>query len=123
MAQRGRGGGEGVRTRDHLANSRTLQAWFRASLALLAIGYALEKLRLLTTPASGATAIGSLSRLGRWVALGGVGIMALALVRFLLHRREIEGAAFRPRLAADVALIAAMALSGLVVVAVLVASR
>jgi uncharacterized membrane protein YidH (DUF202 family) len=119
---RGRGGGEGVRTRDHLANARTLQAWFRATLALLAIGYALEKLQVVAGEAGRPGAV-SLFHLGRWIVLAGVGLMALALARFLLHRREIEGAAFQPRLAADAVLLLAVALSGLAVLVFLVVAR
>ena len=61
--------------------------------------------------------------LGRWIVLAGVGLMALALTRFLLHRREIEGAALQPRLAADVVLLMAVALSGLAVLVFLVVAR
>jgi uncharacterized membrane protein YidH (DUF202 family) len=119
---RGRGGGEGVRTRDHLANSRILQAWFRATLALVAIGYALEKLRVVAGEA-GQPGTASLFHLGRWIVLAGMGFMALALLRFLLHRREIEGAAFQPRLAADAVLLVAVGLSGLAALVFLVVIR
>jgi uncharacterized membrane protein YidH (DUF202 family) len=39
---RGRGGGEGVRTRDHLANVRTLLAFLRTGMVLLGLGLVID---------------------------------------------------------------------------------
>jgi len=44
QAARGRGGGEAVRTRDHLANVRTLLAFVRTGLVLSGMGFAIVKL-------------------------------------------------------------------------------
>jgi uncharacterized membrane protein YidH (DUF202 family) len=40
----GRGGGDGVRTRDHLANVRTLLAFLRTGLMLSGMGIVIDKL-------------------------------------------------------------------------------
>jgi len=119
----GRGGGEGVRTRDHLASSRTLQAWLRSSLALLAIGFAIEKLHLVAAGLARGPALASLAPLGRWVTAGGVVVTAASLVDFLRRRRAIEGSTFEPRLATNLALVAIAGLCGLAVVVLVAAGR
>jgi len=123
MAVRGRGGGEGVRTRDHLASARTLQAWFRASLTLLAAGFAVEKLRLVCVRLRHDPALAALAPLGRWVAAGGLLVSVAALADFLRRRRDIEGAVFRPRPAANLALVALVGVAGVTVMVFLVAVR
>ena len=84
----GRGGGEGVRTRDHLANVRTFLAWLRAGLVLLALGYALTKFAAIENRSS--QYAGVLSAAAGWL------VVVLAGVSFFRQRRAIESAIFSP---------------------------
>lgn len=84
----GRGGGEGVRTRDHLANTRTFLAWMRAVLALLTVGYVIDKFDLIIhfiQPRSVVTGHPA----DRYVALAVV-VMALGLAVFAYRRFRPE---------------------------------
>ena len=108
-AERGRGGGEAVRTRDHLANSRTLLSWFRSGLLLLALGFAVTKFKIL---AAGLLTAG---RVGPAVATTGLLVMAASLLRFLHHRRDIEDSELRPRPALDLLLLGLVAAVGVAV--------
>ena len=84
----GRGGGEGVRTRDHLANVRTFLAWVRAGLVLLAVGYALTKFAAIENRSS--ESAGVLSAAAGWF------VIVLAGVSFFRQRRAIESAVYSP---------------------------
>jgi len=84
----GRGGGEGVRTRDHLANVRTFLAWVRAGLVLLALGYALVKFAAIENRSDHYT--GLLSAAAGWL------VVVLAGVSFFRQRRAIESAVYAP---------------------------
>jgi uncharacterized membrane protein YidH (DUF202 family) len=93
-----------VRTRDHLANSRTFLAWMRLALTLVAAGLSVDKLGLLVglVPGHPAGGGGGGNR-GAALALvlaGGV-LANLAFARFLLQRRVIEGPALRSRVLLD----------------------
>lgn len=104
---RGRGGGEGVRTRDHLANSRTLLAFLRAGLVLGGIGLVMDKLEQLRG-APGPS-------LGLPVAAAGWLVTAIAGWRFLLQRRAIEGPRHSSRVLLDLAPVAVVAAAGVVI--------
>src|SRR5260370_22563178 len=78
---RGRGGGEGVRTRDHLANVRTTLAWVRTGMVLIGIGYGADKLAAVDTLHGVANAYGR--PVGLVAVLAGVTVAAAALPRFL----------------------------------------
>src|SRR5215472_15757869 len=121
---RGRGGGEGVRTRDHLASVRTTLVWVRTGLVLMGIGYSLDKLAVLEgLYAAG----GGLGRYGRALGLltlgGGVVLCAAALPRFLRARTLIESARLVPRPGADLALVGVVAGVALAVLVALGVSR
>lgn len=88
LARRGRGGTEGVRIRDHLANVRTFLAWLRAGLMLLAMGYAVTKFQVIESPAN--------RYLGVFTALAGWLIVAIAGIGYARQRRAIESAEFTP---------------------------
>jgi uncharacterized membrane protein YidH (DUF202 family) len=107
MTGRGRGGGEGVRTRDHLANVRTLLAFLRAGAVLMGLGLVIDKLGVLQH-SSGAL-------IGLPVAVAGWLVTALALVRFLLQRRAIEGASQTSFAVWDLGVVAFTAAAGVVV--------
>jgi uncharacterized membrane protein YidH (DUF202 family) len=104
---RGRGGGEGVRTRDHLANTRTLLAFLRIGLVLGGIGLVMDKLEQL----QGAHG----HSLGLPVAAAGWLVTAAAGGRFLLQRRAIEGGTRRSHVTWDLVLVAVVAAAGVVV--------
>jgi uncharacterized membrane protein YidH (DUF202 family) len=105
--ERGRGGGEGVRTRDHLANVRTLLAFVRAGLVLLALGALIDKLGLI----EGSTG----AAVGLPVAIAGWLVAAVAAVRFLLQRRVIEGRERRSLAGWDLAVVALTGAAGVAV--------
>ena len=107
---RGRGGGEAVRIRDHLANTRTLLAWFRSGLLLAAIGFAVTKLHVVEGVA------GHSSQLGVTVVGLGMLVMGSSLGRFLQHRNDIEHSELRPRPAFDALLLVAAAASGAAII-------
>jgi uncharacterized membrane protein YidH (DUF202 family) len=118
MSVRGRGGGEGVRTRDHLASVRTTLTWVRTAMILMGAGYAADK-----TAALG----GVLRPYGRPLGLAlvgaGVAVTAAALPRFLLARAAIESGRFDPRPGVDLALVGAVGVGALVVLVVLAVTR
>jgi putative membrane protein len=118
----GRGGGEAVRTRDHLANTRTFLAWMRLALTLVAVGYTVDKFGVVTARAQGRPSApegGDRTTALALVVAGGI-LANLAFARFLLQRRVIEGPALRSRALLDVTLLAFGAvLSALVVLFVL----
>src|SRR5262249_38430125 len=114
MSERGRGGGEGVRTRDHLANLRTTLTWIRTGMILMAAGYTTDKLgvldRLHQVPSG-------LSAYGHWLGVAAVGagvvVTAAALPRCLVARNRIESPRFEPRPWADLALMLGLGVAGL----------
>lgn len=107
----GRGGGEGVRIRDHLANVRTLLAWHRAGVVLLGMGYVIARFETIEQRPQ--------RLLGVAVGLSGWLVVAVAGWRYLVRRRAIEESSFVPAVAADVALIGLAALAGIAVLAYL----
>jgi putative membrane protein len=114
----GRGAGEGVRTRDHLANTRTFLSWMRLALTLVAVGYAVDKLGVVTARVEGrplASEGGDRTTALLLVLSGGV-LANLAFARFVLQRRVIDGPALRSRVLLDVTL---MSIAGVVGVLVL----
>jgi uncharacterized membrane protein YidH (DUF202 family) len=118
----GRGGGEAVRTRDHLASVRTFLAFQRAGIALLVIGLAIDKLGLVVAANHGAPL--PLTRAEERtfaviVALAGLVIIVTSFVRLLLQRRVIEGARLRSYALADIGLIGLIAVTGAVIAAYL----
>jgi uncharacterized membrane protein YidH (DUF202 family) len=115
---RGRGAGEGVRTRDHLASVRTTLAWVRTGMVLIGVGYATDELAALAAAGSALRAHGR--PLGLVLVAAGTAVAAAALPRYLGARRRIESPRFEPRPGADLALVAGLAV-GAVAVLVLVA--
>jgi putative membrane protein len=118
-ADAGRGAGEGVRTRDHLANTRTFLSWMRLALTLVAVGYAVDKLGVVTARVQDVPARteGTDRTTALALVLSGGVLANLSFARFLLQRRVIEGPAMRSRVLLDVTL---MGIAGVVGVVVLV---
>jgi putative membrane protein len=93
----GRQGGEGDRTRDHLANERTLLAWTRTSLALIGLGFVVARFGFLLREVAGQGSPAQ-SRLaaviGICLIVAGLVSSAASVVRFFRARRQIEEGRF-----------------------------
>jgi putative membrane protein len=77
--------------RDHLANERTLLAWQRTALAVVGIGFLVDRFAL---GPSGPTVVGSI--LGTVLILLGAGVAVIGAYQFLRTEREIERQTYRP---------------------------
>jgi putative membrane protein len=87
---------------DHSANERTFLAWIRTGIAVIALGFVIEKFNLFMLTLAGAALSDAhhsqlataASRRGRYdglfFILGGVGLVILALVRFVRTTRMID---------------------------------
>jgi putative membrane protein len=111
----GRGGGEQVRARDHLANVRTFLAWIRAALTLMAVGYVIEKFDIIVQNHSVALGQAGDRALAVLVVTTGISVSVGAFLRFLAARRMIDRAVFRPRAMLDMPLIIVAAVGGIVI--------
>jgi inner membrane protein YidH len=114
LARRGRGGTEGTRIRDHLANVRTFLAWLRAGLMLLAMGYAVAKFQVIESPAN--RYLGVLTALAGWL------IVALAGISYARQRHAIETSEFAPSVSWNLGLSVLTAGAGAIVLVYLVRS-
>jgi putative membrane protein len=111
---RGRGSGEGVRIRDHLANVRTFLAWFRAGLVLPAMGFAVAKFQVIESLQS--RYLGVLAAAAGWL------VIVIAGVSFIRMRRAIEAAELAPSVAWNVGLSLLTAGAGAAILVYLVRS-
>jgi putative membrane protein len=96
--------------RDHLANERTLLAWQRTALAVVALGFLVDRFALDT---DGQSQVGSAIG-AALVALGGV-VAAGGAYRFVRTEREIETGTYRPALLAHLLLAGAIVLGAVAV--------
>lgn len=120
----GRGGGEGVRTRDHLANVRTTLTWIRMGIVLIGIGYAADKLAALDVLYGVSGGLRTLGHLAGLLVVGaGVVMSAVALPRFLRARARIESDRFAPRVGADLALVGGLGAGALALLVALAVTR
>ncbi len=100
---------------DHAANERTMLAWVRTSLAVVAFGFLVEKFNLLLRLSGLAKAdVASSARVAEWVGLAfmiaGIAILVLSLVRFVQTARAIDsGDIRRASRRTDIALFAMLA--------------
>jgi putative membrane protein len=91
--------------RDHLANERTVLAWQRTALAIVGIGFVVDRFAL---GPSGPTLLGSF--LGTALVVIGAAISVVGAYRFVRTEREIDTRTYRP------AILAHLVLTGAVVV-------
>jgi putative membrane protein len=85
---------------DHAANERTFLAWVRTAIAIMAFGFLVEKFDLFLQFARASLAIHAAPlpkpRIGEAAGVGlmvfGLGIVAVAAVRFLKTAKEIDDA-------------------------------
>ncbi len=104
---RGRGGGESVRIRDHLANVRTFLAWLRAGVVLFAIGYATVKFQVIESLPN--LYVGILVSVAGWLTI------LIAGLNFWRQRQAIEAPAFKPSIVGNVVLSGLTAIAGVTV--------
>lgn len=112
--------------RDHLANERTLLAWARTGIAIMALGFVVERFGLLLreltpflrrTPPPGFSAF-----FGIALVICGAILMALAIVRYLRIARQIEQRSFSASPGLGIALAAVIVLAGVLLAIYLLAT-
>jgi putative membrane protein len=113
--------------RDHLANERTMLAWVRTSIAIMALGFVVARFGLLirelrqvsaTHAASAATGIST--AFGTVLVLCGALLTILALLRYVRTGRAIEAGAYRWSPLLNVLLAAALVVAGILLAIYLV---
>jgi putative membrane protein len=108
----------GGSARDHLANERTLMAWSRTGIAIIALGFVVARFGLLLRELGHQVPhnhlpLGASTALGVFIIAAGVVMMALALARFLHIGRAIEANLYRWSPALDIALAVSLLLVGI----------
>lgn len=100
---------ESTRAREHLANERTLLAWTRTSITLIALGFVVARFGLFLREVRGVEATGGV----RWSAVIGIALVvaglvsgAASLVRFFRARRQIDEGTYRSEYWPEVLLLA-----------------
>jgi putative membrane protein len=115
----------GTRTREHLANERTLLAWVRTAIALMGLGFVVARfglfLREVTLGQSAAPEPTALAA-GIGAALVGAGVLVtvLSTVRFFRARGQIERGRYEPETFTEVAVVVVTVLAGLALLVYLV---
>lgn len=114
-----------ARTREHLANERTLFAWIRTALALMGLGFVVARfglfLRSLAVQGGEAPPRGLQASdvIGVLLVAAGVVATAIGLRRFLRARAQIEAGRFVPELLSGVFVVAVTIAAGVALVAYL----
>jgi putative membrane protein len=101
--------------RDHLANERTLLAWQRTALALLGLGFLVDRFAF---EGRGTSIAGSL--IGLTLIVVGALASVVGVYRYLRTERDIDQATYRPAHLAHLLLTAAMVVGAILLVALLV---
>jgi putative membrane protein len=91
--------------RDHLANERTLLAWQRTALAIVAIGFLVDRFAF---GGDAPTAVGSL--LGIALIALGAAVSVLGASRFVRTEHEIDTQSYQPAILAHLVLTGAIVL-------------
>jgi len=104
----------GARIRDHLANERTMLAWVRTGLAMMAVGVVIARLRFeLGTGGLRPAHILSAVTLGAvFIVVGLLTVLATAWI-YTRNARAIDAATYQPIKAIPMVLIASILLLGL----------
>ncbi|MCY7419632.1 MAG: DUF202 domain-containing protein [Chloroflexi bacterium] len=104
--------------RDHLANERTLLAWQRTSIALIGLGFVVDRFAF---EGRADAAMGNILGL---VMIAGGGITAVVGAwRFVQTERQIDSHTYRPALLAHLVLAGAIAAGALLTGAYLLLAR
>lgn len=94
---------------DYLANERTFLAWVRTAVTIMAFGFVVARfgllLRELSGSPSGSAATAPISEAtGVLLVLSGSAVLALAFLRFLRSRTDLESDRFESRVGLEWAL-------------------
>jgi putative membrane protein len=103
--------------RDHLANERTLLAWQRTALGVVAIGFLVDRFAL---GGSGPTLGGTV--LGVGLVIMGAVIAIVGASRFMRTEQQIDTQTYRPSVLAHLVITAAVAAGALAVALFLLTS-
>jgi inner membrane protein YidH len=115
------------RLADHLANERTLLAWNRTGIAIIALGFVVARFGLLLRELAGIRASSYVPTasgfIGLLLTLFGAVITALSLVRYLRIERSIERGQPEVETGLGIALAAGLTLTGLALAGYLAFAR
>ncbi len=107
-----------ARTREHLANQRTLLAWIRTAVSLMGLGFVVARFTLFLHELAGAQSV-TLPPTPGWsewigVALVATGVLAGALgaMQFFRTRAQIERADYEPSAVAELSVLFIILLVG-----------
>ena len=114
-----------ARAREHLANERTLFAWIRTALAIMALGFVVARFGLFLRAIGGGSGGGTEGGEIIGLVLGAAGVLTtgLSLRRFLRAREQIEHGHFVPELLGDVLVVSLTLAVGVALVVYLLISR
>ncbi|MBL6650916.1 MAG: DUF202 domain-containing protein [Reyranella sp.] len=105
---------------DHLANERTLLAWIRTSIAVIALGIAINRFSLFlmeinqVVPEVRSAANRHVTALGAGLVVLGIVVMVGSLWHYLRVSRAIDSETFRPSTPVMVTTSAAIVVMGLI---------
>ena len=116
------------RVTDHLANERTFLAWVRTALAIMAFGFAVERVGLalremgIKSSLIPAFSIHYSALVGVALVIFGIAVLIFALINFLTVRSAIDNKEFHPQARFSIVLIVVTTIIGLILLVYLVVS-
>ena len=115
-----RGPQEQGKTREHLANERTLLSWVRTGVSLISIGLVVERAGALVDASMKVSSTSASELFGLALALLGALTLVIGTTQFLNNRRRISTGEFVPSAAAYLIIVAgSLAFAGAFVIYVL----